>query len=81
MGSGSLIHTVQTWVAYVMLTVDGVCCTSELSGSIDTPIWAICEMGRLLPKTLFIIVDWPAISSSFLSCDILKIADGFVLEM
>ena len=47
------------------------------SGSIETPIWAICEIG-CAPNILVLFVDS---SFNFFSCEILNIAEGLLLEM
>lgn len=65
-------------------TVDGTSCVTVLSGSIETPICAVCEMG-CEPNTLNCDIaaakPFVSISSSFFSVDILKMADGLEFEM
>lgn len=72
------------WAKYFILTVAGTSCVICASGSMDTPICAVCEIG-CAPNTLNcdITADRPfvSISSSFFNVDILKIADGFEFEM
>lgn len=46
-----------------ILTVAGVCCIRFDSGSMDTPICAMCEIGRFAPKTFT--AELLDISSSF----------------
>jgi hypothetical protein len=48
----------------------------------DTPIWAVCDIGRLTAKMLLAAeCVTPFISSSRFNCEILNIADGLALDM
>lgn len=62
-----------------MLTTALVCCKRFASGSMEIPIWAMCEIG-IEPKTDCGCVSMSN-SCSFFSWDILNMAEGLMFDM
>lgn len=62
----------------------GISCDTVDSGSNDTPIWAVCEIG-CEPNTencdMAAVNPFVSISSNFFKLDILKIAEGLLFEI